>query len=93
MSLRGKEHAFATPSKLGEKYAPFCALLGLAPTDTGYGLIMVEDENGEHWTCITDDIAYMEMLVEGNKSSVGLPEIPPDRFPIKRRGWPDEWRP
>jgi hypothetical protein len=92
MALQGKEHAFATKKHLGAmRYEGLCRLLRLPPTESGYGLIMVLDDDGKRWTVVTDDMTYFEMLVEGNTSSVGLPAIPPEKFPVKREGWPDDW--
>ena len=56
------------------------------------GFLYAEDiDTGEHWTYI-GEAEIVRMLVEAYDFEVadGL-ELPLDRLPFMKRGWPDEW--
>jgi hypothetical protein len=90
------EYAFATPADLGgdTAYQQFCDRAGLPDIPGGWGLLMCEkDDDGEHRTLLTTDVDYLRLIVAGGSSALGLGVIQPEKFPISRLGWPDEWRP
>ena len=83
--LQPREHARATAKE--------AALIGLPHKP--HGLLLCEDPQGNRTTVATADLAYFDMLV---KASATTPDplanllIPPGTFPLRRPGWPDEWR-
>jgi hypothetical protein len=82
--------SFLTPGKFPRTYTRLCEVVGLPPTATGYGLVHCVDERGRHWTTVTEDLEYLQGLRARTERSYGV-EIPEEKFPIKRRGWPDDW--
>jgi hypothetical protein len=91
--LTPREYSFATPKDLGGKaaYRTFCRRVDLPATPGGYGLLHAEDEDGQRWTLITQDVAYARMLAAASHDVVADLEVPADKFPLKRQGWPDAW--
>src|SRR4051812_27434908 len=79
--LTPKEYAFAD--------AKLAAAMGSPPR--AHGLLFCADENGQHWTAASTDVEYVEMLVNAGRNARRSLEVPPEKFPLKRRGWPDEW--
>jgi hypothetical protein len=93
--LVAREYAELTPEALGDGYnEATLANVGLPLTPSGYGLLLCEDANGTHWTSVTEDVEYHRMLVEAERSGADLGEAfqIPNKYPMTRAGWPDEWR-
>jgi hypothetical protein len=87
------EYGFCTPDMLGEDYKYFCTVVGLEPTAKGWGFLHCVDEAGNHSTRATDDVPFLRLLIAANRTkALGSLVIPPDKFPIVRAGWPDEWK-
>ena len=93
MTMTPREYSFATVEALGNesRYRHFCERARLDPRAEGWGLLHCEDHDGERWT-LAGDPEYMRTLVAGQDAGrlVEL-QVPRDRFPVKREGWPDEW--
>ena len=94
--LEPLEYAMLTPEEMGSRsaYRKTCERAGLVKRRFGYGVLMCRDEQGKHWTLVGDP-EYTRTLVAASDLSdrsllAGL-EIPEDKYPIKREGWPDEW--
>jgi hypothetical protein len=88
-------HALITPEEMGqEDYASFCEAASLPQTAEGYGMVLAEDQDGNHWTFM-GDVAYTQMMAESTQH--GPMRLDMDRntartmFPYHRPGWPDEW--
>ena len=61
--------------------------LGLAPTV--HRLLLCRDEQtGERWTLLTEDTGYLAVAAAPEDGEV---RFDPARFPVSRRGWPEEW--
>jgi hypothetical protein len=88
-----REFAFATPADLGGRstYRRFCQLVDLQPIPDGWGFLLCEDTDGQHWTMVTADVDYLRLLINAPGTVLPKLEIPPGKFPTKRAGWPDEW--
>jgi len=86
------EYSIATRDTLGDNYEYFCVVADLVATEGGWGFLHCVNDDGQRSTAVTNDVPYLELLVAANgiKSLSGL-EIPEDKFPIARYGWPDEW--
>jgi hypothetical protein len=86
------EYAVVTPTTPDVDYQQLCSAAGLYPTEGGWGFLHCVNSEGQRVTRVTDDVAYLEALMEayGSDSLKGL-EIPPDKFPLTRAGWTDEW--
>ncbi len=86
------EYAIVTPATPGVDYRRLCAAAGLYPTEGGWGFLHCVDSDGQRVTRVTDDVGYLEVLIDANGSDAlrGL-EIPPEKFPLSRAGWADEW--
>jgi hypothetical protein len=88
MALKPKEYAYADRA--------MSDLLGLPAKeaeDDGicYGLLFCETNNGQHVTVATPDVTYWRMIRDVEpKTRAGL-TLPPEKFPYRRDGWPDEW--
>lgn len=97
MSLAPREFSFATPADLDGpgNYRRFCRAAGLPPISGGWGFLHCTDEHGQHVTAVTSDVAYQRMLTEANATPGALAEleIPAEKYPQVRDGWPDEWVP
>lgn len=94
MSFTPREYSFATPQDLGGKapYRIFCSVVGLEPVEGGYGFLHGEYDRGRRATRVTTDVDYLRMLVEAEGAdALGDLELPADKFPMERDGWPDEW--
>lgn len=51
------------PSVLGDDYPEACAVLGLEPYETGYGLVLGQDGGGARWTVVTDDVSLVACAI------------------------------
>lgn len=88
------EYSFLTPEHLGNRsrYQRLAEKVGLDKTNrAGYGLLHCVDEDGKHWTCVTEDVEYLSAIESADKNILANLDIPPDKFPVTREGWPDEW--
>jgi hypothetical protein len=43
------------PGELGESFAAACTAIGVKPVPRGYGLVLVQDDQGGRWTQVTGD--------------------------------------
>lgn len=93
MAMTTYEFSFLTPKEMGGqgKYRRACRVIGLYPATDGYGFAHCKDENGVKWTLITTDVEYWRMAVTVKPDGLADLELPADKFPRKREGWPDEW--
>jgi hypothetical protein len=88
-----REFSFATPAELGRlAYLGVCERARLDPVPDGYGFLHLEDDSGEHWTAVTTDLPYLRRLVATSPRLVAGLELGA-QFPLRRAGWPDEWKP
>ncbi|WP_432021501.1 caspase, EACC1-associated type [Streptomyces sp. 1222.5] len=94
--LTAREYAFASPDDLGgaDAYRTFCNNVGLPVAEGGYGMLLAETSSGGRVTALTRDIGYVRNLAIFAKAPGFLAEteIPAEKFPIKRAGWPDDWK-
>lgn len=59
----------------------------------GWGFLHCTEDDGEHWTAVTSDVAFQQALVEATRAPgllAGL-LIPPEKYAQRGRGWPSEW--
>lgn len=58
-----------------------------------YGIVLVEnDETGERASIVTDDAEYARaVFIDAPRQLVAGLELPMEKFPVWRPGWPDEW--
>jgi hypothetical protein len=93
MALTPREFNYVSAEELGgsNAYRRFCAAAGLEPVPGGYGLLLVEDGQGQRWTWCTPDREYLGWLVEQADGPHGMPDVPSFKFPGQVPGWPDEW--
>jgi hypothetical protein len=91
--LTAREYALATPEAFGgqAQYEAFCRVAGLPPRPGGWGLLHALDEAGNRVTGVTEDVEYLRALINAAPETIAGMEIPADRFPRVRPGWPDEW--
>lgn len=91
MTYTPKEFAFIAT---GSGWNIPAASVGLTHQPGGYGLLYVDHPEHGHMT-LAGDADYLRLIVAGAGSGTGrlLADltIPPDKFPLIRRGWPDEW--
>lgn len=93
-----REYSFLTPALTGdiENYHAVCAGLHLEPVTGGYAMLHMQERSGCRWTWLTDDLDYVRaiLVVRGAVAveSVADTKLPEWKFPIKRPGWPDEWK-
>lgn len=89
------EFSFATPEDLGNlsRFQRFAERVGLDKTHkAGYGFLHCTDEDGKRWTRVTQDVEYLKAIIEADGIGVlAKAELPADKFPHMREGWPDEW--
>jgi hypothetical protein len=83
------EFSFLTPDLGRAEYEEKCDVVGLEPTEDGWGLLHCVSEGGRV-TRITSDVEYMRALVSGPE--VAFESVPPEKFPIARLGWPSDWQ-
>ncbi|BBY05441.1 hypothetical protein MNVI_07590 [Mycobacterium noviomagense] len=95
MVLYPKEFAFAD-NKLAKA-------MGLPPRDDDWGCLFCLDDRGLRYTVVGsgDFLRTLLDLPPGhdvtkhppsiNLRSLGFDELPAEAFPLKRRGWPDQW--
>ncbi|MFE6782132.1 caspase domain-containing protein [Streptomyces sp. NPDC057680] len=84
---------FATPESLGvTRYREFCSAAGVDHDATGYGLLLLQGDDGRRVILLTPSITYaselarMEELSPGHLQSV---DIPLNAFISQLEGWPD----
>jgi hypothetical protein len=89
--LTVREYAFLTPEALGDAaaYRKVCRAAAVDPIPAGYGLVYTEDRDGRRWTLFTEDVTFAHMYADA-EALAGL-EVPVEKFPIARPGWPDDW--
>jgi hypothetical protein len=68
-----------------------CRNAGLPPTRTGYGLLLAEDQEGQRWTRITEDVEYLRMIAAAPPAALADLDLPGGKVLMRRAGWPDEW--
>jgi hypothetical protein len=74
------------------KYRKVCTAAGMDPTDRGWGFLRCLDMDGQRLTLVTEDVAYVELLIAGRKAGAFEDlHVPVDTFSITRAGWPDDW--
>ncbi|MGK5531545.1 hypothetical protein [Streptomyces sp. URMC 129] len=88
-----REFSYITPDAFGgrKRYRQACRAAGLDPVPGGYGLLHTEDDDGGHFSLVTTDVTYVQMLVATPPQMRAELVIPPEKFAV-REGWPDEWR-
>jgi hypothetical protein len=60
--------------------------------DCEVGLLFCEDDQGRHVTAATFDPDCLRLIIAAHKAdALGSFEAGPDKFPVRRSGWPDEW--
>jgi hypothetical protein len=84
MTMTPREYAIADTPEL-------VAALGRAPSPGGWGLLFCTNDDGTRWTLGTQDVAYWRMLRDATPEARAGLELPPDTFPFRRPGWPDDW--
>jgi hypothetical protein len=86
------EYVIITPTTPGVDYQQVCTVAGLYPVENGWGFLHCVDSYGQRVTRVTDDVPYLQALVDaiGSDALKGL-EIPPEKFPLSRVGWTDDW--
>jgi hypothetical protein len=90
--VKAVEYSILTRDELGTDYEYVCAVFQLDPTEEGWGFLHCMTDDERRVTAVTDDVAYLEMLIAANgTSALANLEIPEGKFPYEREGWPDEW--
>ncbi|MFC9429269.1 hypothetical protein [Streptomyces sp. NPDC056987] len=90
--LTPREFAFATPADLGGTgpYRRFCRAAGLTIVPDGYGLLLADDEHGNHKTLLTGDVEYVRAIAAAGPETLANLSLPAEKF-LTRDGWPDDW--
>jgi hypothetical protein len=95
MTLYPKEFAFANTT--------LAKAMGLPPRDDDWGVLLCVDDRDLRYTVVGsgDFLRTLLDLPPGHDvtkhppsiplASLGIDELPPGAFPLKRRGWPDQW--
>ena len=87
-----RECSVATRRTLGFRdYRRACLRLGLN-SHTRWGFLLCADEGGQRLTLVTSDVAYVDLLVAGERA--GLLEnlsLPAGAFSVALEGWPADW--
>jgi len=77
------------PGELGESFEQACTAVGVAPAPGGYGLILAQDQQGGHWTQITDDVSGVDTAQSIWTTGIEYGYEPPDGSVVTvRPGWP-----
>ena len=86
------DYVIVTPTTPGVDYRQVCTVADLYPSENGWGFVRCVDSEGQRVTRVTDDVPYLQALIDAIGSDVlkGL-EIPPEKFPLSRAGWPGDW--
>jgi hypothetical protein len=86
------DYVIVTPAMPGADYQQVCTVAGLYPTENGWGFVHGVDSQGQRVTRVTDDVPYLQAVIDaiGSDALEGL-EIPAEKFPLCRAGWPDDW--
>jgi hypothetical protein len=93
--LKARRCYFARPVPQDE-YESICQAARIPPIEAGYGFLMCEDEDGNHVTLITEDVADQTALADSWGGLVAPDddweyEWPDSTYRIRRAGWPQEW--
>ncbi len=85
-------YVIVTPTTPGVDYRQVCTVADLYPSEDGWGFVQCVDSEGQRVTRVTDDVPYLQALIDaiGSDAVKGL-ELPAEKFPLSRAGWPDEW--
>jgi len=78
--LTPREYAIASPD--------VAVAMGLDARE--YGVLMCEREDGRRVTLL-GDVEHTRMLIHTPPSVRASLEIPSERYPIERDGWPSDW--
>src|SRR6266566_205982 len=77
------------PGELGENFAAACATVGVNPVTRGYGLVLVQDEQGGRWTQVTSDARGVSSVQSIWNMGLECGYEPPDGSVVAvRPGWP-----
>jgi hypothetical protein len=74
------EFAFADASE--------SAAIGLPPEE--HGLVLCTDEHGDRLTLV-GDADFVRTLQQAPRQNVDQVEVPPQKFELRLRGWPEDW--
>ena len=77
-----------TPRRYAIASPDIAAAVGLEARE--YGVLMCEREDGGRVTLV-GDVDYTRTLIQAPPSVRATLEIPSERYPIERDGWPPEW--
>ncbi len=80
--MHPRDYAFADPA--------MSASLGLEKRE--HGMLLCVDETGARWTLIGDAEYLRTLIIAPNRVRTDL-AIPPQKFSVRRAGWPDDWQP
>jgi hypothetical protein len=72
-------------------YRRVCLRLG-SNSHTRWGFLLCADEEGQRLALVTSDVAYVDLLVAGERA--GLLEeltLPGGAFSVAAEGWPADW--
>ena len=64
--------------------------LGLEPEE--HGMLLCVDNGGARWTLVGDAEFVRTLIVAPNRVRTDL-ALPPEKFALRREGWPDDWQP
>jgi hypothetical protein len=77
------------PSVLGDDYEEACAVLGLEPWGSGYGLLYGQDRSGARWTVVSNDAALVAGAIAAWDCGLPYDLAPPDKTVVDSLpGWP-----
>ncbi|MFJ6938689.1 hypothetical protein [Streptomyces sp. NPDC101132] len=77
------------PGVLGDDYPEACALLGLTPSEEGYGMVLGQDEEGARWTVIVDDVSLVAVAIASWDCGMEYDLSPDERTIVASLGgWP-----
>ncbi|WP_037570107.1 hypothetical protein [Phaeacidiphilus oryzae] len=77
------------PSVLGDDYEEACAVLGLEPWSSGYGLLFGQDRAGARWTVVSNDAALVAGAIAAWDCGLPYDLAPPDKTVVESLpGWP-----
>jgi hypothetical protein len=77
------------PRAYGQLTAEQAPQFGLEPRP--WGLVLCQEGAGELVTLATEDLAWWGTLVGLDADELAAVELPADRFPLRRPGWPGNW--
>jgi hypothetical protein len=91
------------PREFGFADGALAEAMGLPPPEDDWGLLFCVDDRDLRYTAAGsgDFLRTLLGLPPGHDvtkhppsiqlSTLGIEELPPEAFPLKRRGWPDQW--